>query len=797
MKKELALRRFVPVVLSFSILAAFSSVSCKKEGNKKKQVFVQETDPFFNVSEYPLELEPERGKEIESYQLEEPKIIGKTVSVNYSLSYKLPDGSDSDDYNTVMAYRDDGKAVFDFQGNLIRMTSRTKNSESDAEEKTKAAASGTILQYAEGPEGEAYALVFREEESGVFLCKLNDAGDPDQGVLLKDGDFFGLQEAAILVTAEGKLVIANFQTITIYDKEGNLQSRIEDEGLQSKVLFQDGKYYAVLTNATATKISDMYTYIQQIDLEKGALTGEKIKNADANLLSRGSDGSYLLNTNGVVKVNLLSPSEKEPVMEWDQTDFNKSGLSGRDFKILSKDEMVFFKEEVSSYSDGGDNSLHLNMVVVKRAEKNPYAGKPILRIAENTSDFYVISIRNSVIAYNTAPDSKCRIMIHDYAADMDSALSRLQKQSSVADVVYQEMVSGNGPDILVNFSEYPKFNTSGYLLDLNTLIDDKNVGIDRGQYFDNILRANEVNGKLYHIPVFYGLYGLAGSTELLGESKPWTYSEFFSKMDSLPSGTEIFEEHLQTAESLFPFFFSCMSRELVDYENKEVNLESDSFKALLDLAKRYGTTKTEDELMQMHMASGDDWVDSWTKLREGMLAFVSGQCPYLNHYLQLMDMRQGKMALYPVPSDAGLGLFAQSQLSVAISNSSAQQSEAWDFIRFVMDADRQLSFGQASGFPINREALDTMLNDRISKYEKAVADSKNATIEVYLPMKVDAALASQLKGDIESINGICSADPDILMIILEEAPYYMLGQKSLDEVCHIIQNRASTVVKEK
>lgn len=64
-------------------------------------------------------------------------------------------------------------------------------------------------------------------------------------------------------------------------------------------------------------------------------------------------------------------------------------------------------------------------------------------------------------------------------------------------------------------------------------------------------------------------------------------------------------------------------------------------------------------------------------------------------------------------------------------------------------------------------------------------------------MKVDAALASQLKGDIESINGICSADPDILMIILEEAPYYMLGQKSLDEVCHIIQNRASTVVKEK
>ena len=78
------------------------------------------------------------------------------------------------------------------------------------------------------------------------------------------------------------------------------------------------------------------------------------------------------------------------------------------------------------------------------------------------------------------------------------------------------MVSGTGPDILVNFGYFSQFNTDDVLVDLNTLIDDKDSNIKREDYYDNILRAAETNGKLYQIPLTYRISGLLGNADLLG-----------------------------------------------------------------------------------------------------------------------------------------------------------------------------------------------------------------------------------------------------------------------------------------
>ncbi|MBR5937127.1 MAG: extracellular solute-binding protein [Clostridiales bacterium] len=793
MDRRNTLKRIFAIVLCAAMLSA-SSCKSKKKGDKqdRKSDVVLETDPFFQVEEHELLIPSPADKEILSCSLESPVVTGKTISVTYFIEYKMPpELQNSTDYDTVMAYREDGRAVFDLNGNFLRKTPRVMH----VEPGERTPVSEYILQVTEGPNGEGYAIVMRDqEEEGFYFCKISDTGELDKGIRL-NGEFTDLSDSQVLFTEDGHIVIGSWEYIAIYDKNGNLQNGFFCEGFQGHLLQQDGKYYAALNNVTGTTFEERYAYIQQIDIEKGVLTGEKIKNPQAMLMVRGKDGSYLQNTNGIVKVDLLS-SQKTQVMEWSQCDYYFSSANARSFKILSDDEIVFFLEKINAYSDGGDNSMHITAAHFSRMEKNPYAGKPIIRVAENDSAQFsavVSGIMPDVISYNTSADAKSRIVVHDYSADMDSALSRLQQQASISDIVYQELISGNGPDILVNFSEYPKFNTGECLLDLNTLIDDKENGLDRSLYFDAILRAGEQNGKLYHIPICYGIMGILGNTDLLGDPKPWTYDEFFSAIDKLPDDVEVLDEFLQPIENMYPRFFACLGRDLIDYDKKEVHLTDDSFKKLLEFSKRYGTEKTESELWNIRLTQGT--VDAWTKFDEGLLAFLGADTADIRYYAQLITKNNGHAALYPIPSVGAKGLYANPIVSIGISKTSSHTSEAWDFIRFLMSDDVQFEKCKNTGFPINRKALDDVLSYYNKMYEEALTKQKE-TDEIYLPMKLDKSVTDRLKKDIESIGGLCGSDPNILMIMLEEAPACILGQKSVDDVASIIENRARTFVRE-
>ena len=57
--------------------------------------------------------------------------------------------------------------------------------------------------------------------------------------------------------------------------------------------------------------------------------------------------------------------------------------------------------------------------------------------------------------------------------------------------------------------------------------------------------------------------------------------------------------------------------------------------------------------------------------------------------------------------------------------------------------------------------------------------------------------ADGLKALIESVKTSQSCDTDVMSIILEEAAGFFADQRSIDDVCKNIQNRASIVVQER
>ena len=752
-----------------------SDVSCKKtpkeDEDKKKQTVrpdvVLDTDPYFSAEEFELAIPPEEGKEIETCSIDSmtlPVAAGKTIMARYSSQYKMPeDLKDTDDPEIRWDYMEDGKALFDLNGKLIRKYIRSA--------KSTETLSGLIA----GPDGESYVMVNRTEpEAHTWICKIMDSGDLEEGFALEGEPVF-MDDGTCLMTKDGKILIGLWEQIKIYNKDGSLLKNVMCEGFQGKLLYQDNKYYATIPEA-----------VREIDTDAGALKGEKIPNTIATMLTAGRDGSYRQTNNGAEKVNVLNPSERQTVMEWDQTDYDNSGLSSRAFFVLSDNELVGFKEDAASYDQGGDNSIRMKAVHLVRQDKNPYVGRPIIRIAENRGTAEKMGVRSAVIRYNTDPSSKNRILIHDYSAGVDPTWTALQGQVSTSDAVYQEILSGSGPDILVNFADYSQFGTSGFLLDLNPLLDAQGSGIDRTLYFDNVIRAGEVDGKLYHLPLVFSLYGMVGNPDLLGEPKSWTVAEFTKILDSLPDTVKALEPFNADYDNLMPALCGCSFKSMVDYEKRKVCFESEGFYSILDLAKKYGSNPP----------SNGDFFDYTEYFRDGTLATLWREVRNLREYAQYMALSD-KAAYYPIPSVNASGLTANVELSVAISAKSAHQQEAWDFVRFLLGKD-QLEETGSNLLSVNREVYETSSQALIHKCEEAKANADDSEItNIYQTLQVDKTTADELKKLIESISQIRSYDPAILTIILEEAPAYYTGQKTAEEVGKIIANRTSTVVKER
>ena len=65
------------------------------------------------------------------------------------------------------------------------------------------------------------------------------------------------------------------------------------------------------------------------------------------------------------------------------------------------------------------------------------------------------------------------------------------------------------------------------------------------------------------------------------------------------------------------------------------------------------------------------------------------------------------------------------------------------------------------------------------------------------PDKLTPEMAEAFVSIVESVTTVRKTDPAVLLIIYEEAPAYLLGQKSVDDVADIIQNRCKIIVQER
>ena len=327
-----------------------------------------------------------------------------------------------------------------------------------------------------------------------------------------------------------------------------------------------------------------------------------------------------------------------------------------------------------------------------------------------------------------------------------------------ADKLLAEIISGNAPDVLdMRSLELSPYVEEKMLEDLNQYINDFN-------FVPSIYNALELDGKLYSLPSSFSISTFISESSLVEEKASWTLEEMNGIFNN--SDKEHKFESLLTQSELLIYVCSYSITNFVDYNNGTCSFDNEEFIKWLELCNEMLDSYdliTDFEEYDRNALLRLTWVDNLYSLQRPIKL-------YGDNYTYI-----------GFPNDNNNGsLFQFQSFRLAMSNQSKHKEEAWKFISTILTDEYQKS---VDFFSISQGVFDENLTQSIDSNKKgelglSEADSKKL---IYL---------------IESTETVDKKDFPIQYIIMEEAAYYFDGAKTVEEIVHNIQSRASILLAE-
>lgn len=539
-------------------------------------------------------------------------------------------------------------------------------------------------------------------------------------------------------------------------------------------------YFTVDTSTgTATMAGDgQYSWLSALDLSTCSYFEEI--------------GNVIMDTHGIRKIDLEN-SEITEAVSFDSCNINRSDVSSLSVISYTEDEIVLMGATYGTadlYTAGGGKVL---LVKLNKADSNPNAGKTILTAATTGTIGYAMS--EAVCSFNeTNPDYFIRFDPKyevDQYMDMNNMTSMAMDESDyrvtavgayaqLTDQLTVDIIAGEGPDIIFDSSRLSQLNTDDYLLDLSDRINTDGL-------FGNIIEASKKDGKLYQIPLAFGITGIVTKTENVASGQTgFTFDEYGEFVDSVCNGNE------PIAMNQTEFFITCLGAmgDLFYTEDGKIDYDNEAFRSLAEFTDNNifpVENRTYQDVMVLDNAGG--------------IYFSNGS------FMTLLGNLQSGIndaTILGIPSYDRRGPIASVGCSVAISSQSAEQDGCWSFIETLLSQEIQEYYAYDTDLtPVNTAAFDSVAttfvddhNARLSFYDTEISPAELAMMNIDTT-RVDPDVIDSYKTMIGSIRGVESTDFSVDLIIREEMPAYFFGQKTLDEVIPVLENRVQTFLDER
>lgn len=652
-----------------------------------------------------------------------------------------------------------------------------------------------ITRFSFAENGGIYAIVYQysETDSGgnsflvKQLCGFDAQGNQSFAVdiseQLSEESRSGVN-SMMATDAQGHIYIAGKTKVWLYDlQEGtepdyrgevSVCSGEGEEGQISSILCgKDGNAYVCCRRGESIS-SNVYS-LAQIDFDKCRIGKVYEDFPGEGGIVPGLEKDFLVHDDSDVYEYDLTSGTMEPVLNW--VDNNVAGNEVQYFGTLT-DGRIY---AVTTDWEKDDSGV---MIFSRAAGDEQTDGKEEIVFAY----LYPNNIfQKAVVDFNKSSD-QYRIVLKEYDG-YDRLLVDL---------------TANCPDILdLNGLSVKQLASAGVLEDLSPYLDNSQM-LDRSDYLENVLEAYTYDGKLVTIPSSFWLQTVFASAEGLKEvfgtdiEGGWTVEELMAYADANPEA-ELFDGFSKSSIMYYLMMYGHNS--FIDWETGKCSFDSDRFKQVLEFVERF-----PDEVVSNSASTP-------ARIEAGEVLLAA---EYINRFdgLQLFEeMFGGEAACVGFPTaDGSTGCRFYANNALAISSGSSHKEGAWAFMEsFLANED----YEDTNDFVTNRAWLEKKAATALAA-EYATRDD-GTLVEVdgkYVMINYSAYTVTYEDGwtfsshipteeEIQQIFALIQmahqpgGESDmILNIIDEEAEAFYQGQKSVDAVAKIIQNRAQVYINE-
>ena len=515
----------------------------------------------------------------------------------------------------------------------------------------------------------------------------------------------------------------------------------------------------------------------------------------------GSDGiPYYTLPSGVFKIDVKNKTTEE-VFNYSWCGVNRNILMNLSVADIDEDSFILYGTQ---YVQSAFRQIYTSMDAdfsiyeFTKADKNPHAGKTILELYssygyledkisdviakynENSTDYFIeVSSRYSkMITYDST----------NIESEDDMEMASLNYSTDMTNKLAMDIINGEGPDMFMDINYYGQLNNETYLADLSPYVED----LSSDKYFTNVIEASKVDGKLFNLPVCFSLEGIQTDSANAGSSGiGFTTDEYIKFLDKTLNGKDIISSG---QKYYFVTLFNNMQEKFIS--NGKADFTAPEFKVLADYVKD-NVQEQNTDWDEMYNAS---YVYDGSEPKETEPAVYSSCYGYFN-YFQSVENTNGATAVLGIPSADGRGPMVGAYTSVAISAQAANKDACGEFVKMLLSDEVQKDMAMSGIFVLNREAFKNAGKEAVAVFNKEGLEPDYGYYDAYSQPKNRVKFTEEQLDELENAILTCSKmsseDAAISLILIEEMPAYFSGQKDLDSVVKIAQDRVQKVLDER
>lgn len=583
---------------------------------------------------------------------------------------------------------------------------------------------------------------------------------------------------------DGSILISSGNTIFIINDHGDILGTMSKNSVDTRmsglVKSGDGRIFAMYSVLNAeTRSSDVR--LAEINVSGQSFSGEYPLTEWGTVLNGTRQYDLLINRDAGLFGYNIETGETEMIVNWIKSGIDISDLDTDMGITILPDRRVFcITKDHSSYN------MAINLLSEIPPEEVPDKGIVKLYTLNLDGD-----VRRQITEFNKN-SAGYEIEMTDFLAhgtDFDSALTRMNN----------EMTAGNIPDILVIRGAIPvdSYISKGLLADMYEFMD-RDEEFDRSDYLQNVFGAYERDGKLFEAAPLFDISTVAAKTSKVGETGGWTMDEFieFANVNSNgSSGRGIFDSVSSTKRNMLSVFISYNLCSYMDMKSGECSFDGEDFIKLLEFCNRFpkesGISKADDDY--------SDEIGSGYRNDKILLSDV-----IVNNFSAIKVLEQGQfgesVTFKGYPSENSNGSALSSPFTLAITLKAANPDGAWEFVKYFYSDKFQDIYSTKDSyyFPVKISSLDKQA-EAAKKNENDIPGHENMYFTggsmILLDENTDVD-NKKVMDFLKSVNTVRRYDSYVYDIVTEEAAAYFEGQKSVQEVADIIQNRVSNYIAE-